>query len=203
MVEANYVAGDTIFFSFVDDSLSYVRIVGNSEGTYRYVDLKRNQTTDSLRTLADSTLTYVPFKENAETVDYSAKRIEYWASTGDLYLDQSAAVKYQDRVLRGKEITYFSQLKLMDARGEPELVDGGETFYGEHMNYDLEEGTGLVNKGTTQFGEGFYSGENVAKVGDNEMKVWQSRYTTCDRADPHFHFRAIPMMSIRFTSSSL
>ncbi len=188
--ESNFVRGDSMFFQFEGDSLDFVRIEGNADGIYKYLDLSGSETSDSLRAVYDTTLTYVSFKDKAEKVVYSAASIEYRARSRDLMLSENARINYQGRVLTGEEITYFSSMQLVDARGEPKLVDQGQEFYGDRMVYDLEADAGLVNKGSTKFDPGYYDGENVAKVGDNEMKVWNSRYTTCELLHPHFHIKA-------------
>ena len=188
--ESNFVRGDTMFFRFDSDSLSYVRITGSADGEYQYIDLKQGQTTDSLRAVYDTNLTYIPFPEKAEKVVYSARRIEYFATTRDLRLKKDAEITYENRKLYGEEISYLSSLQLLDARGDPKLEDAGQEFFGLRMNYDLDAGAGLVTDGSTRFEQGFYRGENVAKVGDNEMKVWNSRYTTCDLMVPHYHVKA-------------
>jgi lipopolysaccharide assembly outer membrane protein LptD (OstA) len=188
--ESNFVRGDTMFFRFDSDSLSYVRITGSADGEYQYIDLRQGQTTDSLRAVYDTNLTYIPFPEKAEKVVYSARRIEYFATARDLRLKKNAEITYQDRKLYGDEISYLSSLQLLDARGDPKLEDAGQEFFGLRMNYDLDAGAGLVTDGSTRFEQGFYRGENVAKVGDNEMKVWNSKYTTCDLMVPHYHVKA-------------
>jgi lipopolysaccharide assembly outer membrane protein LptD (OstA) len=192
-VESNLARGDTMFFHFEKDTLSYVRINGRSQGTYSYLDLAEGETCDSLRAVMDTTLSYRPFRQEAEAVVYSARRIEYFARDKDIKLDDKAKVVYQDRTLLGKHIVYHSTLQLLDATGSPILIEGSEKFYGEEMGYDLENGVGIVKKGSTQFMEGFYTGEQVAKVGDNVMKVWNSTYTTCDLKKPHYHFASKEM----------
>lgn len=192
-VESNFVRGDDMFFRFENDSLAYVRVTGNASGTYRYLDLEDTQTADSLRAVADTTLEYRSFHDDAQKVTYSARRLEYFADVGDLQLDESAKIHYQNSELTGDDITYFSDIQLLDATGKPVLTEGGDKFYGKRMNYDMESKAGLVTDGSTQFQEGYYTGEHVAKVGDNEMKVWGSRYTTCDLKVPHYHFSAKEM----------
>ncbi|MGD8414455.1 MAG: putative LPS assembly protein LptD, partial [Candidatus Latescibacterota bacterium] len=142
------------------------------------------------RAVHDTSLTYLPFEEKSEKVVYSAKKIEYYAKSKDLVLNGTAKIKYQDRVLTGKQVTYMSSLQLLDASGDPKLVDQGQEFFGKRMDYDLEADAGLVNKGSTRFDPGYYNGENVAKVGENEMRVWNSSYTTCELREPHYHIKA-------------
>jgi lipopolysaccharide assembly outer membrane protein LptD (OstA) len=189
-IESNFVRGDSMFFRFDSDSLRYVRITGTADGVYKFLTLSEGQTTDSLRTYLDTTLTYVSFAETADKVVYSARRIEYFAKTKDLLLNNNATIKYQQRVLTGKQIRYMSALQVLDASGDPKLVDQGQEFFGRRMDYDLEADAGLVNQGSTRFPPGYYNGENVAKVGENEMKVWNSRYTTCDLREPHYYIKA-------------
>jgi lipopolysaccharide assembly outer membrane protein LptD (OstA) len=192
-IESNFATGDTMFFNFEMDTLSYVRITGKSSGIYKYFDVEDNATCDSLRAVADTSLTFVPFAANAERVEYAAECIEYFAREKDIALQRIAKVVYQDRTLLGDNIIYHSTLQLLDATGSPVLIEGGDKFYGDQMGYDLEAGVGVVEHGSTQFMEGFYYGEQVAKVGDNVMKVWNSTYTTCDLKEPHFHFASNEM----------
>jgi len=188
--ESNFVRGDSMLFQFEVDSLSYVRITGSADGVYKFLDFSSDQTPDSLRAVVDTNLTYVSFDEKGQKVVYSAKRIEYYAKSKDLILNKEATITYQGRTLSGEEIAYLSAMQVLDAKGEPKLVDEGQEFFGRRMNYDLDAGAGLVNEASTRMDPGFYEGQNVAKVGDNEMKVWNSRYTTCDLLHPHFHVRA-------------
>jgi lipopolysaccharide assembly outer membrane protein LptD (OstA) len=189
-VEANQIAGDRMFFRFVGEDIDWVGVEGNAEGVYRYLDLARGQTADSLRAAADTTLAYVPFAGKAQRVEYSADRIRYLAGPKDLMLDGSARLNYKNSELSGEQITYHSTLQILDASGSPVLTEGGQKIYGERMDYDMESETGLITSADTKYEQGFYSGENLAKVGEDELKVWNSWYTTCDLKHPHYHFAA-------------
>ncbi len=189
-VEGNAIQGDDMFFRMGDDQVEFVDVKGGAAGTYRYINLANGETPDSLRAAADTSLTYVPFPQRAESVKYAAHRIRYYASTEDLYLDKDARVDYRDSRLEAQNITYHSSVQVLDATGSPTLTDAGQAIVGEQMDYDLEGETGLIIDGATQYEAGYYSGENLAKVGENELKVWNSWYTTCDLKEPHYHFAA-------------
>jgi lipopolysaccharide assembly outer membrane protein LptD (OstA) len=189
-IESNFVRGDSMFFRFDADSLAYVRITGSADGVYKFLDLGKGETPDSLRAQSDTNLTYVSFRDKAQKVVYSARQIEYFADTKDLLLKDGAKITYGNSTLYGDEVRYLSSMQLLDARGNPKLVDAGQEFFGRRMDYDLESEAGIVSHGSTRFEQGFYNGENVAKVGENEMKVWNSRYTTCDLKVPHYHIKA-------------
>ncbi len=187
-VEANYALGDSMFFTFTDDSLSHVWIIGSADGAYRYIKLGMGETADSLRAARDTSYTYIPFAENAERVAYAADTIQYFAKQHELVLNHRAKVDYSGKTLLGDQITYSADLELLDATGSPLLIEGVDKLYGNRMDYDLGMGSGLVQEGATQFMDGFYDGRRIAKVGDNILKVWDSKYTTCDLKVPHYHF---------------
>ena len=189
-VESNFINGNRMFFRMGRDEIEFVDVSGKAGGTYRYLNLGTNQTADSLRAVADSTLSFIPFAAHAERVQYSAERIQYHARTKDLVLEKSARLTYHDNELTGDAITYHSALQILDATGSPTLTDAGQKLYGQRMDYDLESETGLVTSGSTQYQQGYYHGENMAKVGENELKVWNSWYSTCDLKEPHYHFAA-------------
>ena len=192
-VESNTIQGDQMFMRFGPNEVEWVDVQGNASGVYRYVDLKKNETTDSLRVAADSSLKYIPFETKSQRVQYAANRIQYDAAKKDLFLKKSAAVSYRGSELTGETITYHSSNQILDASGSPTLTEADQKIYGERMDYDMESETGLVTKGSTRYEQGFYSGEHLAKVGENEMKVWESYYTTCDLKQPHYHFAAKDM----------
>lgn len=192
-VERNEVTGDRMFFLFQEDSLTYVRVIGTAEGVYSYLNVRRNETVDSLRAIRDTSLVYVDFREKASNVAYKADTIQYFAKDRDLYLNSKSKVDYENKTLLADQIAYNADLQMLDASGSPVLIEGPEKFYGDQMDYDLEEGIGLVQDGSTKFLEGYYQGKDVAKVGDDVLKMWKSTYTTCDRKVPHYHFASRQM----------
>jgi lipopolysaccharide assembly outer membrane protein LptD (OstA) len=186
-IEANYAKGDSMFFLFENDSVTYVKMVGKAGGTYRYVNLGSGETGDSLRAAGDTSLAYVDFSQKAERVEYAADTIQYYAKRRDLVLRHNAKVDYKGKTLIGTNITYSADMELLDATGKPLLIEGADKLYGDRMDYDLAVEAGLVRKGTTKFMDGYYNGETIAKVGDDVLKVWNSTYTTCDLKVPHYH----------------
>ena len=192
-VERNKILGDKMFMRMGRDEIEWVDVQGKAGGSYRYLDLEKNETADTLRALADTSLTFVSFGTKGQRVDYAASHIQYDATKKDLFLRGTSQVSYKGSVLTGESITYHADQEILDASGSPTLTEGGQKIYGERMDYDMDSETGLVTRGSTQYEQGYYSGENLAKVGENEMKVWDSYYTTCDLKEPHYHFAAKDM----------
>jgi len=189
-VSNNYASGDTMFFRFNEDELSYVRISGNARGVYKFLNVKGNETVDSLSATLDSSLVFRNFAREAETVRYSAKVIEYFAESENIVIKNTATLKYQNKSLTANRIDFNSRLNILEATGNPVLEEDNQKMYGDEMGYDMDSGAGVVVNGSTKYEQGYYLGEEIYKVGKDVLKVYNSTYTTCDLKRPHYSFRA-------------
>jgi lipopolysaccharide assembly outer membrane protein LptD (OstA) len=189
-VSNDYSTGDRMFFLFKDKELSYIRITGASTGLYKYVNLGRGETIDSLAATIDSSLTYKNFERANERVRYSADKIEYFAATENVVLRGHAVLSYQQSSLDAERIDFNSRLNLLEATGKPVLEEKEQRMYGAEMGYDLDKAAGVIVDGSTKYGEGYYEGQDIFKVGEDVLKVYRSTYTTCDLAKPHYSFRS-------------
>jgi lipopolysaccharide assembly outer membrane protein LptD (OstA) len=80
-------------------------------------------------------------------------------------------------------------------RGLPDMVDRGETYRGNKVTYNFRTKKGKIHLGETEIADGFYYGEEIKKVGADELFVGHGRYTTCDLPHPHYYFGS-PEMKI-------
>ena len=195
----NEAAGDSMLLRFAGGELDEVRIFGQATGAYRYLDdwpahLARpdSAAADSLpgaAAVGDSAAAAARFAAQAQTIEYRANSILYQALLDRAYLEGEAEVGSADFTLQARAIRFDAGDDFLDARGEPVLIDGGDKLYGSLMEYAIDERVGLVHGGTTRYGEGFYSGERLKKNPDERVHAYACTYTTCDLAEPHFHFK--------------
>ncbi len=192
-VSNNFSSGDTMFFRFEQEELEYVRISGRAEGVYNFINLAGNQTIDSIAATIDSSLQYRDFTEQAEKVEYEADMIEYFAQTENIFLEGNAGLTYQNRNLSADRIDFNSRLNVLEAIGNPVMEEDDQKMYGEDMGYHMDHESGVVVEGSTKYGDGYYLGEHIFKVGKDVLKVYNSVYTTCDLKHPHYSLRSNKM----------
>jgi hypothetical protein len=192
-VSNNFARGDTMYFRFIDEELTYVNISGSASGSYNYINLGGDETIDSVAAMLDSSLTVRDFDLESETVAYEASRIEYFATTEDIVLHENAKVKYQNKSLDADFINFSSRLNVLDAQGDPVLEEAEQKMYGNGMGYDMDSEGGLVKDGATKYDTGYYLGKRIFKQGDDVLKVYGSIYTTCDYRRNHYSMRADKM----------
>ncbi len=197
-ISLNEAQADSAVILFAANDIEEVVFIGNASGIYRYYE----GDLDSLRATArfDSTFgvvrgdtTAFDFRSRATEVRYAAERILYVAKQNDLHLQEAAEVEYQNNTLRAGLIHYDADTDLLDARERPVLVDSGDRIYGDRMGYDMETRHAWIQGGSTQYDQGFYTGEVLRQRRDGELEVQHGRYTTCDLASPHYHFECDQM----------
>jgi len=200
----NDVSGDSMLLRFAGGELEEVRIFGSAQGSYSYLDGWREELSeaDSLEAVlppadapADSA-SDADFESRAQTIIYKARDIIYESSKERVYLEGEAEVESADFVLMAKTIRFDARDDFLDARGEPVLIDNEDRLYGRLMEYDIDRRHGLVHEGATRYGEGYYTGERLKKVDDDLLHAQNSTYSSCELADPHYHFE-FDRMTIR------
>jgi len=80
--------------------------------------------------------------------------------------------------------------------GNPQFRQGSEVINGKRMNYNLKTKKGFVVQGKTEYGDGYYQGQDVKRIDENVLNVGTGYYTTCDADSPHYHFSADKMKLI-------
>jgi lipopolysaccharide assembly outer membrane protein LptD (OstA) len=192
-VSNNFSLGDTMFFRFKNEELNYVRISGRSEGLYNFINLTESETIDSIAASIDSMLEYRDFSSYAEKVRYKADKIEYFADTEDIALRGNAGLVYQKKSLGADNIDFNSRMNVLEAVGDPVMEEDDQKMYGVDMGYHMDHESGVVVEGSTKYGDGYYLGEQIFKVGKDVLKVYNSTYTTCDRKHAHYSMRSNKM----------
>jgi lipopolysaccharide assembly outer membrane protein LptD (OstA) len=123
-----------------------------------------------------------------EEVEYSSKRIEFFINEHLINLTGQAELKYKNLRLAAEQVEFNSEKQTLQATGEPILWESEQKVIGERMTYSLQSARGTIFHGDTRFQKGFYTGDQIRKVGDKILNVRVGNYTTCDLKEPHYHF---------------
>lgn len=115
-------------------------------------------------------------------------------------------IETQGRTLQSEVITLDLNAKTMNAQGIeneegnligfPRLLEDGDEYVGKEIRYNYNTNRGTISMGETAIGEGFYYGEKIKRVSDNEFFIQNGYYTTCDKGHPHYYFGAEEMKMV-------
>ena len=105
-------------------------------------------------------------------------------------LSGGVELKYQDVVLRAAEVSIDLETKEVTAMGDVVIDQGPTRLTGSTATYDLDTKTGLLRDATGSAPQGIrFSGEQVAKVGEDVYEIEKGVFTSCEGPSPAWSFR--------------
>jgi len=184
---SNVASGDSTILKFGDAGLREVFVITSAEGTYCTTSAR-----DSLGNVV-----------RVDTVSYRANRIHYKIAERLITMQEAARVKQGTMTLDGYEILYDLNSRNVNAVGHYDstqakyvplvLTDKLEEMTGEQLVYNLDTKRGKIRGSRTKLEQAYYSGGLLRKEVENQFLVRNGTYTTCDNAEPHFHFSSKTM----------
>lgn len=202
-VAFNEVSGDTLVLRFQQERVREVEVRGSMAGTYHFARLAAMKRTS--RTAADTTadpgeaaasdssaVAAAPpdtfdFTAQVEKVDYTGERLLFDLAERTIAVSQDAKLVYGTMTLLARDVVLDTESRELYADGDPRLEDG-EVIIGKQMGYDFSHRTGAVQDGVTAFDGYYYVGDRVNRYPDGSLKIRSGRMTSCDQAEPHYHF---------------
>ena len=165
----NTAGGETLHLEVKDRKPYKATFEGGTSGKYYF-----------------STASGDTFKQ--EEVEYSSNKIEFFINEHLINLTGQAELKYKNLKLVAEQVEFDSDKQSLQATGKPILWESDQKVTGDRMTYSLESARGTIFDGRTRFLKGFYTGDQIRKVGDKVLNVKVGDYTTCELKEPHYHF---------------
>ena len=132
----------------------------------------------------------VDFNTRAASVEYQGEHADFDVEHGSIHISGKAEVRSGTLVLGSGDIKFDTRGEELLAEGDPLLSDTGSELLGQRMGYLFDAKTGAVQNGVTKYDDGFYYGKHVRRIDDHTLLVRDGTYTSCDLAEPHYHFTA-------------
>ncbi len=137
--------------------------------------------------------------------EYSGKAAEYSADEGILLLYGDSATRASVTMPEGSltadtTIEYFEQTGDLRARGKPVYVPrGGDQIEAAALNWRAGEDVGSATQAKMQYSEG--ANWNITSdfplIRPDLAYGHDARFTSCDLAEPHYHFEAGQLKIVR------
>ena len=177
----NNISGDSISMQFINNNLNRMEVFGGGLG--QFTPEGNNSKVDSI-------------------VYYKADYIDYVIDHENTILNKNAEVEYKETLIEAGDIVVNWDTNLLDAKefhGIYPLVSiaGENPMSGDYMRFDLINKKGTINKGKTNFDNGYYSGKIIEREEPNIMHMQESTYTSCELDHPHYYFLSEKMKMLQ------
>ncbi len=146
---------------------------------------------DTLAAVADSAAAAPAavgsFDQAAQAVDYAGGEVTFELSDRTMELKRDASLTYGTLNMTAQHVILDTDSRELYADGQP-VVEDSETIAGERMGYNFKHKSAAVESGVTAFDEYYYVGDDIRRFDDQTMKICGGRMSSCDLAEPHYHF---------------
>jgi lipopolysaccharide export system protein LptA len=157
------------------------------------VDSMLTAALDSLAAVGlDTSAATMDFLASAEDVKYSGGRVDFALDDKAIDIREDGMVNYGTMKLTAQHIKMDTVDREVYAEGDP-LVEDSDNIAGETLGYNFQHKTGAVADGVTSFDNYYYVGDEIRRFPDTTIKICGGRMTSCDLAEPHYHFWADKM----------
>ena len=136
-----------------------------------------------------------PTKRGDEGFDYEADSFVDYVEGDSILLVGHVVVLHRGARLEAAEMVYYRDRRLLVARagsdttaGRPTLSRGEDVLEGDRIVYATDTGEGVIQHGRIGHDDGYYAGQRIRTLSEEEFLVRRGSYTTCDYEQPHFDF---------------
>ncbi|MDI3504085.1 MAG: hypothetical protein PWP64_1021 [Candidatus Cloacimonadota bacterium] len=128
-----------------------------------------------------------------DSLFYAADSIRAYYEDEQIWLFGNPEIDYYSSKIQADSI--FLDLKKEQATtfGLTLMQDNGQLLIGEDVKYDVRSQTGLLRDAQSYIENGYYSGEEIRKIGSDVYDIDGGSFTTCDLAQPSYWFWAKAM----------
>lgn len=181
----NYTA-DSIYFNLNN---RFTVLNKNAKVVYRGMELAAGRIIVDWdnNILTASPIPDTVFKSAIEYI-YDSVKVTQHNSLTDTFYDTTLFLPVDSSI-----VVVIDSIKIV---GYPVFKQDGDAVFGDTMIYNLKTKKGFVIQGKTDYGDGFYEGQGIKKVGDKIMNVGEGDFTTCSEDCPHYHFHSRKMKLI-------
>lgn len=156
--------------------------------------------------IVDSSLKEIrPFNDS---VHYQGQFLEFFNDSRIIRMTGSAVVRREEVILTADQIDYDIEKRIMlavaavDSSGDSvkvkplSLKDANEEVFGSKLAFNVDTKKGLIENANTRYEQMYYGGSDIYKDQERVFYIEDGELTTCDLAEPHFHFSSKRMKVI-------
>ncbi|HQB98907.1 MAG TPA: putative LPS assembly protein LptD, partial [Candidatus Cloacimonadota bacterium] len=143
--------------------------------------------------LADSLKVDLETPDRIDSLFYQADSIRAYYEEEQIWLYGNTVIDYGSSRIMADSLFLDIKREQATSMGRTRMQDGDQLLIGDDVRYDVRSQTGLMHRGLSFIENGYYSGEEIRKVGSSTYDIDGGSFTTCDLESPSYWFWARDM----------
>lgn len=168
-----------------------ISLLASQSGNGEIVPISLNATDPA--SLADSLKLDIDHHLRIDSLFYAADSIRAYYDEEQIWLFGNTSIDYGNSRILADSLFLDLKREQATSMGRTRMQDGEQLLIGENVRYDVRSQTGLMLRGLSFIENGYYSGEEIRKIGSSTYDIDGGSFTTCDLDEPSYWFRARDM----------
>jgi lipopolysaccharide assembly outer membrane protein LptD (OstA) len=143
--------------------------------------------------LADSLEVELEPQTRLDSLFYAADSIRAYYEEEKIWLYGNTSIDYGNSRILADSLYLDLKREQATSMGRTRMQDGEQLLIGEDVRYDVRSQTGLLHRGLSFIENGYYSGDEIRKIGPSTYDIDGGSFTTCDLEEPSYWFWARDM----------
>lgn len=127
---------------------------------------------------------------NLDSLFYSADSIRAYYTDEQIWLFGNTVIDYGRSQIQADSLYLDLKEEQATTFGVTLMQDEGQLLIGENVRFDIRSQTGYLNQAQSYIENGYYSGDEIRKVGSSVYDIDDGSFTTCDLENPSYWFLA-------------
>ncbi|TYB31840.1 MAG: LPS-assembly protein LptD [Candidatus Mcinerneyibacterium aminivorans] len=130
-------------------------------------------------------------------LSYSANELKYNINKNEIILNEKASVNYKDMTLKADQISFFTEKKILIAKGNIDFNSKNNKFTGKTLLYNLDTKKAVLYNARAPIEKGEVSGKVILYEDEKYLYGKNSTFSTCKKINPHYSIKSTRMKVIK------
>ena len=133
--------------------------------------------------------TFLIFAEEEE-INFSSNSLKFYADKNIVVLDSNVVVSVNKIKITGDSLMFYSDSNIAKAYENVNIKSKHQNVDCDSVYYNIKSKKGVIFGGISHVPQGLFRGEIITQDSSRVLKIYNAKFTTCDKIPPHYYFYA-------------
>ena len=121
-------------------------------------------------------------------IKFSSNSLIFFTDKNMVILDDNVVVSVNKLEIRGDSLIFYSDSNIAKAYENVNIKSKHQNVDCDSVYYNIKSKKGVIFGGISHVPQGLFRGEIVTQDSNRVLKIYNAKFTTCDRVPPHYYF---------------
>jgi lipopolysaccharide assembly outer membrane protein LptD (OstA) len=135
-------------------------------------------------------LLFIFINANENPIEFSSKKMVYFDKKNIVILNDDVMLTMGNLKIKGDSLIFYTEKNLAKCFDSVEIISKSRNIKCDSVYYSMKSKKGVLFGGESFVEKGTFKGNIITQDSNRVLRVYDVRFTTCDRNPPHYYFSA-------------